>query len=1071
MITTPVLTDPWLQAYCDPQAAPVFYSIASPNEVWKWDPFDVESIHEEARTFFSLLVDRLRQQPPPPRGAILVLLGESGSGKTHLLRAFRNYVHTRQIGYTAYMQMSNQSSNYARYLLEYLVDNLERPYDPHQPNSSRTALDRLSTALVESIPSLTAEERDNLREGGTHQQVDHDLLAELITEYADRLKALERFYKCDLDLIRVLFYCYVEDHRIRNRALKWLRCQPLSPADQKWIGCMVPHIDEIAPQRVITALAQIIAAVEQVPLIFMLDQLEDMQNLQEPEKHFRQLIDVITTLCEQAPNILVVLACLEDYYEKYNQLLPRSKVDRLRHDREPCRLTAQRNEQEIEQIVAKRLAYLYEQKNLPHPPTSLHPFQQSDFAKLGNLRTRDVLHHLHQHQQACIRQGHWSPFPLSTKNSIIDPPPPPPTPPPLETLWQEFLPNYKADVPEEDEEIAQLLGRIVAACSHEQSNGVHFGRPQVSGRHVEVEIHKPGNCVEKLLVAVCNRKPHGGGLLRQLEETRKRADNIPVALVRNSAFPKTGQTLPIIADLLKKGGRRIQIQEADLRTMLAFESFRQQHSAKNPQAFAEWQKRCQPLCQLPALQELLKLEELSSHPGTNGPGTSPSRTNDSSSQEKNPTVTPLPPPLPPIPPRDTSATLYVGVNQDIQKQDVHLDPALLVQHAAFLGGSGSGKTTAALNLIDQLLLRGIPAILIDRKGDLSCYADPHIWNQSPTEPQQQQLREQLRQKVDVALYTPGTGNREGRHLALPLLPSDLSQLSESEWETLTKHTAAALGTMLGLKNTDNDQTKQAILTKAIELLARRHAPRQVTIPALRELIRSQDDELIAQLGDVYRPQHYTHLVEKLQTLWLQHASLFEGPHFLDIERLLEPTSSTPPRTRLTIICTRFLVSDTARDFWVAQFLIALGRWCGRRPSSQLQAVVMLDEADVYLPATGRIPATKAPLENLLRRARSAGLSLFLATQSPGDFDYRCRENITTWFIGRIREERAQQKIKPMFEAYRRTDALDRLAGLKSGEFYLLEPAGKIRFLSARRNVISIEQLSEERILELASQQQ
>ena len=40
------------------------------------------------------------------------------------------------------------------------------------------------------------------------------------------------------------------------------------------------------------------------------------------------------------------------------------------------------------------------------------------------------------------------------------------------------------------------------------------------------------------------------------------------------------------------------------------------------------------------------------------------------------------------------------------------------RHAAVLGGSGSGKTTLALSLIEQLLLKGIPAVLIDRKGDL-----------------------------------------------------------------------------------------------------------------------------------------------------------------------------------------------------------------------------------------------------------------------------------------------------------------------------------------------------------------
>ena len=51
-----------------------------------------------------------------------------------------------------------------------------------------------------------------------------------------------------------------------------------------------------------------------------------------------------------------------------------------------------------------------------------------------------------------------------------------------------------------------------------------------------------------------------------------------------------------------------------------------------------------------------------------------------------------------------------------------IDPGDLTRHAAFLGAPGSGKTTAALCVVEQLLLRGIPAILVDRKGDLCSYA-------------------------------------------------------------------------------------------------------------------------------------------------------------------------------------------------------------------------------------------------------------------------------------------------------------------------------------------------------------
>ena len=52
----------------------------------------------------------------------------------------------------------------------------------------------------------------------------------------------------------------------------------------------------------------------------------------------------------------------------------------------------------------------------------------------------------------------------------------------------------------------------------------------------------------------------------------------------------------------------------------------------------------------------------------------------------------------------------------------------------------------------------------------------------------------------------------------------------------------------------------------------------------------------------------------------------------------------------------------------------------------------------------------------MKRARSAGLGLMLATQSPGDLDYKSRDQITSWFIGRVREDTALRKLKAAFQS-------------------------------------------------------
>ena len=112
-----------------------------------------------------------------------------------------------------------------------------------------------------------------------------------------------------------------------------------------------------------------------------------------------------------------------------------------------------------------------------------------------------------------------------------------------------------------------------------------------------------------------------------------------------------------------------------------------------------------------------------------------------------------------------------------------LNKSVLKRHAAFLGGSGSGKTTLALSLIEQLLLRGIPAVLIDRKGDLASYANPDVWRVNENETAERRAdREKLADAIDVAVYTPGRAS--GRPISITLLPTGINELPDHEQQLL-----------------------------------------------------------------------------------------------------------------------------------------------------------------------------------------------------------------------------------------------------------------------------------------------
>ena len=131
----------------------------------------------------------------------------------------------------------------------------------------------------------------------------------------------------------------------------------------------------------------------------------------------------------------------------------------------------------------------------------------------------------------------------------------------------------------------------------------------------------------------------------------------------------------------------------------------------------------------------------------------------------------------------------------------------------------------------------------------------------------------------------------------------------------------------------------------------------------------------------------------------------------------------------------------------------------------MQGIVLFNEADLYLPAVGR-PVTKEPMENALRRWRSAGLGVMLASRSPGDFDCKCRENVRNWFVGRVKESTALSKMRPMLKEAR-IDVAGKLPGLEAGRFFLVRE-GRVESLSAVRSLVAAEQLSEAKILRLAA---
>src|SRR5688572_12570024 len=98
------------------------HSITWEHDLWRADPVDVVEVHGAARRKFGhLLATVTGGQGADIQARVLLFLGRSGAGKTHLLRALRTAAHREGKGYFGYAQMTPDVVSYADYFLRRLV--------------------------------------------------------------------------------------------------------------------------------------------------------------------------------------------------------------------------------------------------------------------------------------------------------------------------------------------------------------------------------------------------------------------------------------------------------------------------------------------------------------------------------------------------------------------------------------------------------------------------------------------------------------------------------------------------------------------------------------------------------------------------------------------------------------------------------------------------------------------------------------------------------------------------------------------------------------------------------------
>jgi GTPase SAR1 family protein len=1085
-------------------AAAFDHSITWEDDIWRADPVDVEEVHKKARVKFFDLLDAVAS----PEGArsqarILLFHGQSGAGKTHLIRALRTGAHRRGCAYFGYAQMTPDVSSYADYYLRRLIASLEKPYDPDE--GGETGLARLTRRLVEDADVMPPGELEKLREA----VLDETRLAKLIHTLADDIVACPRFadQELDINIVRALLYLQRADPRIDQRVRQYLYGRPLNELSLAAVAALDPNTGDGRAFEIIESLGKLMWTVDRSVLVFCIDQVEDLRFFEDAEERFQRAARDLIQIANRLPTSIIIISCLEDFYGQVRGVLAQSYIDRI-EKAGPVALLETRTQEEARLIIARRLEHDAETRagGLSFPDASAF-FGPQFFEEFGGLSTRRLLEHAQsrlrseqdseqeERREEKEKAGFISTLAaalgFASSNDDVDD-----ADPALDIdfreLWSRFVSASEAEIPSTDHDLMDVLVTALGLAKDEWGGAVQLSVERLELADdlpaIDFKVGQKNGLAYEGRVFLCNRPTQGGGLKRQLDRVLTAMQGRACFMLRASDFPpnKKNQTAQAFRKFRDNGGRSILVPIPEWERMMTVREFHAHH--RFDPGFRTWFEQAKLLSGLAPLVQLLRLDllvrpaprmELPAAAIAAGGETVPTAVEPAHpawmewSGPADGEAEPIPAnddelPLSVILDEngDNAHSIFAGREIGGRNKAVTLNTSVLKRHAAVLGGSGSGKTTLALSLIEQLLLRGIPAVLLDRKGDLCSYANPDVWRANEDEFQERRgEREKLADAIDVAVYTPGRAT--GRPISITLLPNGINELPEHEQQLLANLSSAALGDMLHLKNSATHQKQSGTLSVALRILGSRYS-REVTLADLILLLEDEDAELTDRTqrmdpsGKIRRD-----LVAQLDSLRHRNAALFEGGgESLSMEALLGiGPYARDGRTRLSVIYTGFLGDNENILFWVSQFLSEALRFCQRNPNDALQAVVMFDEADLYIPANSK-PATAEPLQSLLKRARSAGLGIMLATQSPGDLDYKSRDQVTSWFIGRVREDTALRKLRAAFQSESGLDPARVLPNQTVGEFHLVQE-GLVRAIKAQRSLIMAEQVPFDRIEQLA----
>ncbi|MEU1808256.1 helicase HerA domain-containing protein [Micromonospora aurantiaca (nom. illeg.)] len=1025
----------------------------TPDDVWKPTPFHVKGLHHDVvTTVLDSFAEAQASTDSSPVG--VAVLGQRGTGKTHLIGTVRQQVQARG-GFFFLVELLEARTFWQRTAIS-MLEGLVRPM-PDETTQLRTFLRRLADEVgaPRTVRRAVAGETE--------------LSRSTLDAFVDLIRKKDRQIGTECqDTARALVLYAAEQSDVQDIGYDFLSSMDEEEPGQR-AGWGLRR-NRRAPQEVVRDISRLLAVVG--PTVIAVDQIDLMiaQSVKATNQDARgeadwqtsllleQVASGLMALRETTRRTLSVVSCLPQTWRSIQQQATDTVQDRFR---EAAPLKEIPSVEVGRELVEKRFAVLFEGLGFtpPHPTWPVHP---DAFQEVVGFTPRELLRRIDTHVRACLADGEarelrhllhetgGRPADGIIHAPVTGPPPENRTNGfgKIDARYAELIAasdTTSALSPQsEDVRVPRLLEAGLTAWIAAQGAAVEAfsidpipagTKPALHARlrhslseDSEDEEHWSFRAISAPHhIAVLNRIRNAITTAGLTEGVAKRR----LFLLRSAEWSAGARTREVLDAFERAGGRRLPLNAPDVARMTALEQLILDYGRET---LRPWFADRRPASDITCLREALGdwPGEPAAVRAEEGPEEAPNRP----TAGKPPSVTAAPRSADPVPALSVFAPLPPVAGVDPERMEigtvtgrpdpVGIDLEALRRHTVIFAGSGSGKTVLIRRLVEECALRGVSAIVLDPNNDLARLgeawpAPPPGWGADDARRAAEYLA-----GTDVVVWTPG--RQAGRPLTFQPLPAFADVLDDPDG--FTSAVNAAVATLAPHARVDGGTDKarlgRAVLREALVGYARSGAS------DLREFTDVLNDlpDGVSQLDSA--PKLAAGMAQLLK------AALINDPLLGGVGTPVDPGELlTPPpgrRARVSVINLAGLPEEHQRQSFVNQLQLALFTWIKRHPAGDrpLGGLFVMDEAQTLAPSGAVTACTQSTLA-LTSQARKYGLGLVFATQAPKALHNQIPGNAATQFFGLLTVPVQIEAARDVARA-KGTDVPD-IGKLRTGQFY------------------------------------